>query len=541
MLTFKKERQGHLHKVVSLLVAMTFLTNFVIPVPGFAQTLNSLPPAGSMVHLSPAYSPALLTGIQIHPENPLQFDFIVNDGDDDLAGEELKSEAEKMIKYFLASLTTPEEDLWVNLSPYEENRIISDSLAQTDIGRDLLAQDYMLKQITASLIYPEDQLGKKFWDKIYKKAYQAYGTTEIPMDTFNKVWIMPNKVAVYEHGDMVFVAEASLKVMLEEDYIALQSSAESRGTRDLTLQQSDKSQTINDSEQLSKSNKLASDIVREIVIPELEKEVNQGKNFASLRQIYHSLILAVWFKKTLKKSLLGQIYVDQNKLKGLGLDEEGVKEKIYQQYLQAYKKGAYSYIKPEYDPYTKKNIPRKYFSGGMDIAKGISSSITVIPLASKPQQGNIVRDGDEHNTKFEVALSSPMIRKKKNGEEGRFLKMGRSGLIPDSNEWDKDGEDAKQYLIKKFGVEGEKCKVGRKKQKADGDVVAVSAQDGNSIFSAIAPGSTWQNTKNSSERQWRQVIFSIPRKGSVLVKGYAGSPIEEKIEEYDLTVAAKSW
>ena len=35
-------------------------------------------------------------------------------------------------------------------------------------------------------------------------------------------------------------------------------------------------------------NKLGSQIIREIVIPELTKEVNEDKNFAQLRQVYNS-------------------------------------------------------------------------------------------------------------------------------------------------------------------------------------------------------------------------------------------------------------
>ena len=96
-----------------------------------------------------------------------------------------------MIKYFLASLTIPEKDLWVNLSPYEKDRIIPPSFGLTEMGRDLLAEDYMLKQITASLIYPEDEVGKKFWKRIYEEAFKKYGTTDIPVNTFNKVWIVP--------------------------------------------------------------------------------------------------------------------------------------------------------------------------------------------------------------------------------------------------------------------------------------------------------------------------------------------------------------
>ena len=37
---------------------------------------------------------------------------------------------------------------------------------------------------------------------------------------------------------------------------------------------------------------VGANIVREIVIPELSREVNENKNFAKLRQVYNSLILA---------------------------------------------------------------------------------------------------------------------------------------------------------------------------------------------------------------------------------------------------------
>ena len=76
----------------------------------------------------------------------------------------------------------------------------------------------------ASLTYPDSGLGKKFWDEVYKKAYEQYGTTNIPLNTFNKVWIVPNKAVVYEHKDKAFIIESHLKVMLEEDYLALKEN-----------------------------------------------------------------------------------------------------------------------------------------------------------------------------------------------------------------------------------------------------------------------------------------------------------------------------
>ena len=68
----------------------------------------------------------------------------------------------------------------------------------------------ILKHITASLIYPESHLGKAFWQKVYAQAQAKYGTTQIPVNTFNQVWIVPEKAVVYENGGMAFVLEEHL-------------------------------------------------------------------------------------------------------------------------------------------------------------------------------------------------------------------------------------------------------------------------------------------------------------------------------------------
>ena len=75
--------------------------------------------------------------------------------------------------------------------------------------------------------------------------------------------------------------------------------------------------------------------------------------------------MAAWFKETLKQSVLSQTYVDQNKIDGIDIEEKDIKDKIYAQYLKAYEKGVYDFIKEDYDPITQDLIPRKYFSGGM--------------------------------------------------------------------------------------------------------------------------------------------------------------------------------
>ncbi len=340
----------YVRKAISSIALVAFFFNtFALPVRhSYAQELFQLPQPGVLLNLSPAFTPPLLKGVKVYPDNPFRLDFILDKGNSAESIEDLKTESTRLIKYFLASVTVPENDLWVNLSPYEKDRIIPNAFGVTEMGRDLLAQDYILKQLTASMIYPEEKIGKEFWDRVYEEARKRYGTADIPIDTFNKVWIVPAKATVYETKDSAYVIESRLKVLLDEDYLALEKGTAGKS----------------DSNKAKETSKLGSEIVREIVIPILEKEVNEGKNFAQLRQVYQSLILAIWFKDKIRESLFGKVYVDQEKTGGVDIADKAEKDKIWARYVEAFKKGAYNYIKEDYDPVTEEIVARKYFSGG---------------------------------------------------------------------------------------------------------------------------------------------------------------------------------
>jgi len=217
-----------IRKLTSLVVIGVFSITLIFPSYLVqAQSVFNLPAPGTMVSTSQAFNPAIVQGITLYPDNPLKFDFIIDPGDDKLEGKNFRKEANKLIKYFMASLTVPEDEMWVNLSPYEKDRIIADGLSQTELGRDMLSQDYILKQLTASLIHPDKKVGNDFWKKVYMKVQKQYGTTEILIDTFNKVWIVPEEAVVYVHGKSAFVVESHLKVMLEGDYLVPPEKRES--------------------------------------------------------------------------------------------------------------------------------------------------------------------------------------------------------------------------------------------------------------------------------------------------------------------------
>jgi hypothetical protein len=356
---------GMFKKITTTGIVFAFLLTGLSPMPqARADIVLDLPVPGAMISLSRAYVPVTLRGLRVHPDNPLLFDFILDSGDSglDVHGLRFRSEVQKQIKYFLASLTIKEDDLWVNLSPFEKDRVITQELEKTELGRDMLAQDYILKQLTASLVYPESQLGRQFWDTVYAKARLKYGTSDIPINTFNKVWIVADKAKILERNNTGYVVDAHLKVMLEQDYLSLEKH---RAMTALPPAAGNDAASV------------GSNIVREVVLPEIEKEVNEGKNFAPLRQIFYSMILSTWYRQALKNALLNQVYSNKEKTGGVLSDDPGAREKIFQRYLKAYKKGVFNYIKEDMDPVSRQMMPKRYFSGGEAPDLGVNKVLEV--------------------------------------------------------------------------------------------------------------------------------------------------------------------
>ncbi|MCG8432316.1 MAG: hypothetical protein MJA29_14250, partial [Candidatus Omnitrophica bacterium] len=340
-------------KIFSWIIIAAFIGNSVIPAwaqpvesPGYQQILHGLPGHRQILEITEKFQPPVLRGISVDPENPFRVEFMLDEAEALLSDEEIKQEAERLSKYFLAGLAVPRDELWVNLSPYEADEVVPDELGRTDLGKDLLAEDYVLKQLLASLMHPESEAGKAFWAKVYTRAEALYGTSEIPVETCNKVWVVPKKAVVYENGNEAVITESSLEVLLDEDYLAMSE------------------QGVSGAEGMQS---FASEVAREVIVPLLEQEVNEGEHFGVLRQIYHSLILAAWYKHRLTESVLSRAYADKKKVEGIELSEAGVKERIYGQYVKAFEEGAYDLVKTEYDLQKGVSVSRRYVSGGMNL------------------------------------------------------------------------------------------------------------------------------------------------------------------------------
>lgn len=319
--------RGLLRKVLSLLLLNVFFfsvnTQYLFAATETAAVSFDLPAANALVSLSDSFELPQLKGIKYDPANPYDLQFIMDQGDAVQIEDEQK---DKLVRLFLAALTIPEDKLWVNLSPYEEDRIIDDSVAKTEIGEVLLNQDYILKQLSSSLTNPDNELGKAYW-----------ANTDV--DGLNKIWISPQEIDIYDDLNTVFIDKITMNVQTEADYLAAKEINANVANR-------------------------SSEIVRDLIVPEIREDVNKGRNFAELRQMISSVVLAQWFKHKFANSLY-TFYFNAEKLSGLDLVGAKIKEKVFERYVDAFNSGAYNVVKKVKDPQTGRLLKKAYFSGGI--------------------------------------------------------------------------------------------------------------------------------------------------------------------------------
>jgi len=108
----------------------------------------------------------------------------------------------------------------------------------------------------------------------------------LAVNNFQETWVMPDKAVVYINADKVYLGEAALQAIRGKD-----------------------------------------------LLPTLAKEVNGGVDFAPLRRIYESIILAAWFKKNLKESAICELYADKKKINGFAVAGAIAEAKLYSQDL----------------------------------------------------------------------------------------------------------------------------------------------------------------------------------------------------------------
>ncbi|MFA5100388.1 MAG: hypothetical protein WC547_05860, partial [Candidatus Omnitrophota bacterium] len=233
------------------------------------------------------------------------------------------------------------------------DNIIGPYLEKTDVGRILLAADLQMKKDLARFTSPDTAEGRQYWDKLYTKAEQVFGLEDIEIPTITRPWIVPGEIIIRAGDTGAFIYKATLKVMLEQDYLKDSPDCDFGDPRQKTI------------------NEYSSQLIRDLIIPELTREVNSSKRYAELRQVYYSLILAQWFKN---KFPGGKI--DSKDLTGLMSGKAWSKDTYYQAYRRSFTEGEYN--KQERNKGANGVAIRQYFSGGEEFSN-IVDNISVIP------------------------------------------------------------------------------------------------------------------------------------------------------------------
>ena len=341
-------------KTISLILSLSL----VITQPIFAQGLAQLNLAQYLGQARPAvtdsFRPTQLRYFSYDNINN-SFRILLDKGDaKDIKDNQLKEQAKELMDYFLIGVTLPNDAFWVNLRPDSPENIIDPELEKTGLGKILLEADLQLKKDTASFTSPQTPEGKAYWDKLYKKAGELFGTENITIPTLTRPWIVPGEIIVRESQDSAYIYKATLKIMLEEDYLTSRGGSRTAPTPD---------QYNFSDPRLKELNEYSTQIIRETIIPKLTQKVNSGKTYAKLRQAYYSLVLSRWFKMRFAgKSGQYADLIDKHDLTNLTAQEPYDKRTYFKEYQESFAQGEYNLKEQVYTPYGQS--VRSYMSGG---------------------------------------------------------------------------------------------------------------------------------------------------------------------------------
>ncbi|PIS34049.1 MAG: phosphoglycerate kinase [Candidatus Omnitrophica bacterium CG08_land_8_20_14_0_20_41_16] len=296
----------------------------------------------------------------------------------ELKGDQFNASTKELLNYFLVGINLPSDKFWVNLRPDSQDNIIDDYLARTDVGKIMLETDLQLKKDTAQFTSPETPEGKEYWNRLYQKAEELYGYQEVTIPTLTRPWIVPNEIIVRQTKDSAYIYKATLKVMLEQDFLKDSSVYNFKDERAKTL------------------NEYSSQLIRELIIPKLTKEVNLSKRYASLRQVYYSIILSRWFKS----HFTGQAgkyasRIDRKDLTGLTSVAVWSKSTYFEAYKKSFAQGEYNIKETVRTPTGQ--VIRSYFSGGQVLTgqelDAATQGVSFLDRAASSIAGSLVLAG----------------------------------------------------------------------------------------------------------------------------------------------------
>lgn len=217
---------------------------------------------------------------------------------------------------FFTWLALPPQSFTVNLNPDEPNRIVDAELGKTDAGRVLLEADFQMKKTVAKLIHPDAARGRVFWPNLRGE------TKCISM----RQWIVPKPAVVREDGNRLFIVDAPLEVKMETEYLKTAGAASSDGC----------------ATQADSDTKYNEQVYRRLILPLLEKAVNEGPEYADLRRVYASRVAAEWYRQRseTKTTAYGDL-IESGDVSAWPARTAWSPREVFDRYVKSYKNGEF--------------------------------------------------------------------------------------------------------------------------------------------------------------------------------------------------------
>jgi hypothetical protein len=300
--------------------------------------------------------PPLVGGVMFPLANPLALGFsLLTDAAHEMPTAAEQQELQSRLgRYLNTFLVLSGEHVNVTLTPTDDYCGLPRLLRHTELGRDLLAQDVVLKHYTAAQLHPSTERGKAFWDRV-----NALPSGRSNFESCFRVWIVPGDAGVREEtvGDngQVTIEKLGLKVLCEQDYETLRQYRTSQGASTVTSCSPE-------------VEKVVIGLFKELIVPEIQNEVSLGPRFGLLRQILSVLLVAKWIMKSSVGEALTQAgFIGSNTPEKYGLNvvDDTVLDSMKRIYLQMFGRGVWQHAALRFDAQSGLMEKRLYVAGGV--------------------------------------------------------------------------------------------------------------------------------------------------------------------------------
>ncbi len=208
---------------------------------------------------------------------------------------------------FMTGLAIPSDKFWVNLNPWEPDRIIDEQLSRSDVGRIMLEADLQMKKDICNYENPctnevgvaLSSLRDEKHEILVRQCMNKFpGEIEdvknIVFRPVTRYWIVPDSVYAYSNGTQIYIINATL---------AIQSESVPDRTSFRVDNQDVKKLSKGCLEELNKSSKeygeYYKEMIDQMILPFVVADVNHGEKYEDLREVFVSLALVQWYKSNI--------------------------------------------------------------------------------------------------------------------------------------------------------------------------------------------------------------------------------------------------